>query len=150
GRACFGYSKGRCQATVKMLDGEARALDNQDNPLAPTSNASVPPVPSRAPIRFASWVRTSTVPTTVSSLAIVVFSWWIWSLILHNAVLLPSPEAVAARFATLLLSKSDLALPRNIIASTVRVLIGWGAGVALGITFGVAMASNRWIKGAFD
>jgi taurine transport system permease protein len=103
-----------------------------------------------AGLRFAQYMRRSSIPATVLSLAAVLLLWWSYSLALKSAVLMPSPPAVMARLVRLITTSSDLALGGNVWASLRRVLIGWGAGVSMGVIVGASMASNQWIRGALD
>ena len=87
---------------------------------------------------------------SVLALAAVVAIWWIAALLNHDQFIVPSPPQVYHRFITLVSTPGQLELAKNILASLVRVLVGWGAGSAMGIALGVAMATKPWVRGAFE
>jgi taurine transport system permease protein len=92
----------------------------------------------------------SSFTASVLSLLGVIAIWWVASLIEHDPFVIPSPPRVADRFGQLVASGGNLELAKNVLASVVRVLVGWGAGSAMGILVGVAMASRKWVRGALE
>lgn len=90
------------------------------------------------------------VGTLVAALLAVVVAWAIAAAAFDDPNILPTPSAVAERFADLLSGKGGYSLVDNAGVSLRRVLLGWGAGVAAGVAVGAAMASNRWIRGVLD
>jgi taurine transport system permease protein len=84
------------------------------------------------------------------SLTAVVVVWWVAAVVEHSTFLLPSPVQVSHRFVQLISGSGQLALPRNMLASFVRVFVGWGSGAVTGVVAGAGMASSRWVRGALD
>lgn len=64
-----------------------------------------------------------------------------------NPLFLPSP--IDTYHAAIELWK-DGTLVESILASSQRILIGWGAGVAVGIPVGILMGYSRWIRQLLD
>jgi taurine transport system permease protein len=89
---------------------------------------------------------------SLASVLLALGLWWLASaLVVRDATVLPSPAAVAERAAHLISLGNDRAgLWHNVVASQVRVFIGWGLGVALGIPVGAVMGGNRVIRALVD
>jgi NitT/TauT family transport system permease protein len=60
---------------------------------------------------------------------------------------LPSPLETWQGFLELL---DDGTLGTSILASSARILVGWGLGVAVGVPLGIFMGYFRWVRRLFD
>jgi len=82
-----------------------------------------------------------------------VLIWQIGSVVVHDNVLLPSPaETVRTWWYYLHHPYPALGEPlwMHALDSTVRILIGWGAGTAIGLALGALMAGFRPARHFFD
>jgi taurine transport system permease protein len=89
---------------------------------------------------------------SMASVVLAVGLWWLASAALvRDATVLPSPGAVAERAVHLIsLGNDRTGLWHNVVASQVRVLIGWGLGVAVGIPVGAVLGGNRVMRALVD
>ena len=113
--------------------------------------ANVEPPPVRTVARRAAWRPRP----SVLLLASLVFWLGLWSLAAWLAwvppLFLPSPLAVAARFATTLTSGfADATLLEHAAASLGRVLFALAFALGLGIPLGIGMGLSPWVRGIFD
>ncbi|MEZ5077078.1 MAG: ABC transporter permease [Solirubrobacterales bacterium] len=86
----------------------------------------------------------------VLAVLLVGLCWWIGALLVDDQNVMPDPGSVADRFGELISTDSQNSLPQNAWSSLLRILIGWGGGTLAGVAAGIAMASNRWIRGVLD
>jgi taurine transport system permease protein len=63
------------------------------------------------------------------------------------SLFLPSPLETWEGFLELL---DDGTLGTSILASSARILVGWGLGVAVGVPLGIFMGYFRWVRRLFD
>ncbi|MGE0800847.1 MAG: ABC transporter permease [Lautropia sp.] len=73
----------------------------------------------------------------------------VWHLVSRNVnpMFLPSPAATLASARELL---EDGTLPSSVIASAWRILLGWSAGLAIGIPLGILMGQIRVVRQLLD
>ena len=94
--------------------------------------------------------RFSTIEITAATIVALVLTWWGVSAIINDMNILPTPEAVGRQAITLATTTGQYNLWLQIEASTVRVVVGWGIGAAIGIALGSIMASSRYARNAID
>jgi taurine transport system permease protein len=89
---------------------------------------------------------------SVSSVVGILAVWELLSRLLHSAVLLPSPLAVAHAAIDLALGASfqGVSLWDDIGISAFRVFAGYLFGLVIGMLLGLAMALNRTLKALID
>lgn len=83
---------------------------------------------------------------TVVSIAAGLAVWQLASLRVPS-LFLPSPLETWEGFLELL---DDGTLGTSILASSARILVGWGLGVAVGVPLGIFMGYFRWVRRLFD
>jgi ABC-type nitrate/sulfonate/bicarbonate transport system permease component len=83
---------------------------------------------------------------TIGSIAAGLAVWQLASLRVPS-LFLPSPLETWEGFLELL---DDGTLGTSILASSARILVGWGFGVAVGVPLGIFMGYFRWVRRLFD
>jgi ABC-type nitrate/sulfonate/bicarbonate transport system permease component len=83
---------------------------------------------------------------TIVSIAAGLAVWQLASLRVPS-LFLPSPLETWEGFLELL---DDGTLGTSILASSARILVGWGLGVAVGVPLGIFMGYFRWVRRLFD
>jgi ABC-type nitrate/sulfonate/bicarbonate transport system permease component len=97
--------------------------------------------------------RTSRLGTGALGLAILVVLWQIVAMLIRDPVFLPSVSQTVASFAhyfTHPYPSQGKPLWYDALTSLRRVLIGFAAGSAIGVTLGAGMSSNRVVRHAID
>lgn len=88
----------------------------------------------------------------LAAVVLAVVVWWLVAVfVINDSTLLPTPASVLSRASTLLaLSGGSDTMWGDIQASTVRVLLGWILGIAVGVPVGAAMATSLTLRSASD
>lgn len=95
--------------------------------------------------------KTGRAVISLVAVCILVLIWAGVSRIISQPLTLPTPTAVAKQFAALLVPDSgNRSLWPDLTASLLRVLAGWFIGLLLGVSLGVFVASNKYIRAAID
>lgn len=111
---------------------------------------------SAGPERRRSWWRHERIRSALTvglGLAVTVILWEIAAQVVQDDVLLPSPVDAASKWVYYLhhsYPESNVPLWRHALHSTVRILIGFVAGAAIGVTIGALMAATRVLRNFFD
>jgi NitT/TauT family transport system permease protein len=90
--------------------------------------------------------RAVSILCTLVSIAAGLAAWQLASLRVPP-LFLPSPLETWEGFLELL---DDGTLGTSILASSARILVGWGLGVAVGVPLGIFMGYFRWVRRLFD
>jgi len=90
--------------------------------------------------------RAVSILCTLISIAAGLAAWQLASLRVPP-LFLPSPVDTWEGFLELL---DDGTLGTSILASSARILVGWGLGVAVGVPLGIFMGYFRWVRRLFD
>ncbi|MGB3742715.1 MAG: ABC transporter permease [Castellaniella sp.] len=89
---------------------------------------------------------------SITAVLFAVLMWWVaakW--IVDSEIILPTPGQVIDKFMILAVTTSgEQSLWLNLSISVMRVLAGWGLGLVVGVTIGIAMANSRYILFALD
>jgi ABC-type nitrate/sulfonate/bicarbonate transport system permease component len=91
--------------------------------------------------------------TGAGGLTVLVLGWQVAAVLLGDPVILPSVIRTARTFAHYLTHNYPSQSPplwRDLLISLRRILIGFGAGVGLGVTVGAGMFSSRTIRHLVD
>jgi ABC-type nitrate/sulfonate/bicarbonate transport system permease component len=97
--------------------------------------------------------RTRRLGTGALGLAVLVVLWQIVAMLIRDPVFLPSVSQTVASFAhyfTHPYPSQGKPLWYDALTSLRRVLIGFAAGSAIGVTLGAGMSSNRVVRNAID
>ncbi len=100
------------------------------------------------PKRLIASTRSNYAIATLALLVLLVL-WWIAARVIDDRIVLPSPEVVGARLIELLTPGPGSLWP-DIGSSLTRVVLGLGAGIAVGVALGVFIASSRVVRAAID
>lgn len=89
--------------------------------------------------------------TSASIFAILALWYLVSSLVVRSASILPPPQAVALKFWQLAVPRpGQLSLWPQVVASTLRVLVGWSTGLMAGVLVGALIAGNRFVRASLD
>lgn len=107
---------------------------------------------AEAPPRRRRRRRSRVAPVFIASLVAWLAIWWIVArLELVPALFLPSPEAVAARFVSVIRDGyADATLAEHAWASLVRVLSALAVALLVAVPVGIAMGLSPVLRGLFD